>query len=71
MNEIILFDKDWGNLVFSFCLAKMDVLPRVTLSALTGASLINVGFLFFTLNFTIWGDDIREFNRKNRESKEQ
>ena len=54
MNEIILFDKDWGNLVFSFCLAKMDVLPRLTLASITRAMIINFGFLFFSLNFTVW-----------------
>lgn len=66
MNEIMIFERDWGNLLFSFCFAKMDVLPRLTLSAFPKASVINVGFLFFTLNFTIWDDKMREFNRNNR-----
>ena len=71
MNDITLFEKDWGNLVFSFCLAKMDVLPRITLAAMSKATIANVGFLFFTLNLTVWSDDMREFNRSNRERAER
>ena len=68
MNDIVIFEKDWGNLVFSFCLAKMDVLPRLTLASITRAMIINFGFLFFSLNFTLWDYEMREFNRINRES---
>ena len=67
MTDSVIFEKDWGNLVFSFCFAKMDVLPRLTLSAVTRATIVNIGALFFTLNFTIWDADMREFNRRNRE----
>ena len=67
MNEIMLFEQDWGNLVFSFSFCKLDVLPRITLSAVPRASIVNVGFIFFTLNLTIWDDKMREFNRRNRE----
>lgn len=67
MNEITLFEKDWGCLVFSFCLSRMEVLPRFALSAITGASVVNLSFLFFSLDFTIWSDEMREFNKKSRE----
>ena len=67
MLDVVIFEKDWGNLVFSFCLAKMDVLPRVTLASITRAMIINFGFLFFSLNFTVWDYEMREFNRKNRD----
>ena len=67
MNDIVIFERDWGNLVFSFCLAKMDVFPRLTFASIARAMIINIGFLFFTFNFTIWDAEMREFNRRNRE----
>lgn len=66
MREIILFDECWGNLVLSTSLGKFDVLPRVTLSDFPRAFIINVGFIFFTLNLTIWDEAMREFNRRHR-----
>lgn len=69
MNEIVIFEKDWGNLVFSFCFSKIDVLPRLTLSTISEASIVNIGCLFFTVNFTIWSDKMREFNKKSRLSR--
>lgn len=63
MKDIILFEEYWGNLVLTFCVAKIDILPRVTLSALTGAFIINVGFIFFSLNLTIWDERMRMFNK--------
>lgn len=71
MNDITLFERDWGNIVLAFCLGKMDVLPRITLTALNRAFIVNAGFLFFTLNLTLWDGDMQEFNRRNRELKEQ
>lgn len=67
MNEIVLFEQDWGNLVFSFSFNKLDVLPRITMSFVPRASIVNIGFIFFTLNLTIWDDKMREFNRRNIE----
>lgn len=68
MKEITLIEQDWGNLVFSFCLAKIDVFPRVTMSAFPRAFIINLGFAFFTLNLTIWDERMREFNRRNAQN---
>ena len=65
MRDIKLFEEYWGNLIFSFCFAKIDILPRVTLSQLTGAFIINIGFFFFTLNLTIWDEHMRDFNRRS------
>lgn len=53
MRDLKLFEEYWGNLIFSFCFGKIDVLPRVTLSQLTESFIINIGILFFTLNLTI------------------
>lgn len=68
MRDLKLFEEYWGNLIFSFCFGKIDVLPRVTLSQLTGAFIINIGILFFTLNLTIWDEGMREFNRRNAQN---
>jgi hypothetical protein len=65
MKDIMLFEEYWGNLILSVCIGKIDVLPRVTLSAFPGAFIINVGFIFFTLNLTLWDEQMREFNRRN------
>lgn len=65
MVDIKLFEEYWGNLILSICFGKIDMLPRVTLSQFTGAFIVNVGFLFFALNFTIWDERMRDFNRRN------
>lgn len=65
-----IFDNGWGNLLFSVCTSKIDILPRITASALPSAHavVINMGFLMFDLNLTLWGKGMREFLRKERES---
>lgn len=68
MRDLKLFEEYWGNLIFSVCFGKIDILPRVTLSQLTGAFIINIGILFFTLNLTIWDEGMREFNRRNAQN---
>lgn len=65
MIDIKLFEEYWGNLILSVCIGKFDVLPRITLSAFPRAFVINAGFIFFTLNFTVWDERMREFNRRN------
>lgn len=69
MNATI-FDFSWGNLLFSVCTSKIDILPRITASALPSAHavVINMGFLMFDLNLTLWGKGMRDFIRKERES---
>lgn len=68
MKDIKLFEECWGNLIFSVCIGKFDVLPRITLSAFPRAFVINVGFVFFTLNLTLWDEQMREFNRRNAQN---
>lgn len=65
MKDIILFEEYWGNLVLSISVGKFDVLPRLTLSDFPRAFIINVGFIFFTLNLTLWDEKMREFNRRH------
>ena len=64
MKDIILFEKNWGNLIFSIDWKKIDLLPRVTASSITNAFIVNAGFFAFTLNLIVWGKSMRKFNLK-------
>lgn len=66
---IKFFEKAWGNLVLEASFDKVDFLPRLTACAFEHALIFNAGFLFLTLNFTIWSKAIREFNRNNAENR--
>lgn len=69
MKDIKLFEEYWGNLILSICIGRLDVLPRVTLSAFPRALIVNVGFIFFTLNLTLWDRQMREFNRNDAQNQ--
>lgn len=57
--------RDWGGCDLTIDLKKIDVLPRITLSQMTGISLmLNIGFLMLTFNLCIFSSEIKEFNRK-------
>lgn len=47
-------------------LKKIDLLPRFTLTQITGSLIINIGFLMLTFNLAIYDSEMREFNRKCR-----
>ena len=60
--------RDWGGCDITIDLKKIDLLPRITLSQMTGINLmLNIGFLMFTFNLCIYDSEMREFNRKVRE----
>jgi hypothetical protein len=61
--EKTLFENAWGNLLFSVAFTKMDVFPRITASLITDSLILNLGFLWFSLNLTIWDRNMREFNK--------
>lgn len=69
MKDIKIFEEYWGNLILSVCIGKLDILPRVTLSAFPRAFIVNAGFLFFTVNLTVWDASMRELNRRNAERR--
>lgn len=69
MKDIMLIDEDWGCLDLSITPAKIDVLPRITMSDMTGAFLVNVGFFIFTLNLVVLDKDMRELNRECRKHR--
>lgn len=60
--------RDWGGCDLTIDLKKIDVLPRITLSQMTGISLmLNIGFLMFTFNLCLYDSEMQAFNRKVRE----
>lgn len=67
--EFMLLDRDWGCLLLSVCFRKIDLLPRVTVSDMTGAFLIDVGFLMLNLDLCILNEVQRQINREHRERK--
>jgi hypothetical protein len=63
-----LLSRDWGGCDLTIDLKKIDVLPRITLSQMTGISLmLNIGFLMITFNLCLYDSEMREFNRKVKE----
>ena len=69
MWDIMIFEEHWGNLMLSILSNRFDIFPRVTLTQFPRAFVIHVGFLTFTLNFTIWSRAMREFNRNYAKNK--
>jgi hypothetical protein len=63
--EKTIFEKFWGNLDFSFAFTKMDILPRCTASILNNSLILNIGFLWFSFNLTLWDKQMQEFNKSN------
>jgi hypothetical protein len=60
--------RDWGGCDLTIDLKKIDVLPRITLSQMTGINLmLNIGFLMITFNLCLYDSEMREFNRKVKE----
>jgi hypothetical protein len=60
--------RDWGGYDLTIDLKKIDVLPRITLSQMTGINLmLNIGFLMITFNLCLYDSEMREFNRKVKE----
>ena len=56
--------KDWGGCDLSIDFNKVDLLPRFTLSQMTGCFFLNIGFLMLTFNLCIYDSATREFVRK-------
>lgn len=70
MNKI-LFERDWGFLNGQVSKYKFDFLPRFTISTTPHMLEINIGIFCFHLWLTIFSDVMQEFNRRNRETREQ
>lgn len=67
---ITIFNEFWGNLILDFEPHKCDLLPRMTLTVFPvtrpTAFVLQIGFLWFSLNLTLWSKAMREFNKSNR-----
>lgn len=69
MKDIMLIEEDWGCLDLNISFRKVDILPRFTISDMSGAWVINVGFLAFTLNLVILDAINRKLNHEVRKRR--
>ena len=69
----MLFEKYWGNAFIDYSFRKLDALPRLTATVDNirhpRAYMFQVGFIFFTLQITIWSRAMREVLKKEKKSK--
>ena len=65
----MLIEEDWGCLDLSINFRKIDLLPRLTISDMTGATILNVGFLMLTLNLVVLDEIGRRLNKEVRQRK--
>lgn len=56
--------RDWGGCDLSLDFKKIDLLPRITVSDMTGCFVLNLGFLMLTFNLCIYDSATREFVSK-------
>lgn len=71
MIDIVLLNKYWGSIDLHICFNKIDILPRITLSDITGVFILNVGFLMLSMNLAVYDKEFREFNRRREEERNQ
>ena len=64
MIDIRILSKDWGGCDLAIDFRKIDLLPRITISEMSGCFALNMGFLMFTFNLCVLSSDVREFQRK-------
>ena len=69
MKDIMLIEEDWGCLDLNISFNKIDILPRFTISDMSGAWVINLGFLAFTLNLVILDAINRRLNHEVRKRR--
>ena len=67
----IYYIRDWGGCDLTIDLKKIDLLPRFTLTQMTGCFIVNIGFLMLTFNLALYDSEMREFNRKCRTGEMQ
>ena len=67
--DIMLIEEDWGCLDLNISFRRVDILPRITVSDMGGAWVVNIGFLAFTLNLVILDWVHRKLNREIRKKQ--
>lgn len=65
---LMLKTGDWGGVSLDVTFRKIDLLPRFTISEMTGVPLhMDIGFLMLTFNLTLYSKEMRRFVKKARE----
>ena len=61
MIDIQIAQKDWGGCDICIDFKKIDFLPRITLSELTGCLFLSIGFLMINFTLCIFDSAMRNF----------
>lgn len=69
MKDIMITEQDWGCIDLNINFDKIDLLPRITISDMKGAFVLNVGFFIFTLNVVVLDKPNRELNKEIRKKR--
>ena len=67
--DIMLIEEDWGCLDLNISSHKIDILPRLTVSDMSGAWVVNLGLFAFTLNLVILDRNNRALNSEIRKRR--
>lgn len=65
----MLIEEDWGCLDLNISSHKIDILPRLTVSDMSGAWVVNLGLFAFTLNLVILDRNNRALNSEIRKRR--
>lgn len=67
--DIMLIEEDWGCLDLNISSHRIDILPRLTVSDMSGAWVVNLGLFAFTLNLVILDRNNRALNSEIRKRR--
>jgi hypothetical protein len=65
---IKIFEKYWGLLTLHCSSNQFELLPRLTIIQLADLTTISFGLMMLSLNLTIWGKQMRDFNKERNDS---
>lgn len=66
----MIAEQDWGCIDLNINFDKIDLLPRITISDMKGAFVLNVGFFMLTLNLVVLNKPNRALNREVRKRRQ-
>jgi hypothetical protein len=69
MITLFQFERDWGFVASCIPRYKFELLPRLTITAVTDMFGITLGFLCFELQIGLWSKKMREFNRRSHDTE--
>lgn len=64
MININILSKNWGGCDLAVDFRKIDLLPRFTISEITGCFVLNIGFMMLTFSLCVLSNEVREFQKK-------